>query len=73
VNADLQVISALALDWASTNWVPITGIIISLAAASILFPRLWRQLGARDPQPDTRPLPGVQEMHDTWIRQETRR
>jgi hypothetical protein len=73
VNAEVQVISALAVQWASTHWVPITGIIISLAVTSILLPRLWRQLGARDPQPDTRPLPGVQEMHDTWIRQETRR
>jgi hypothetical protein len=73
LNTDLQVISALALQWAATHWAPITGIITSLAAASILFPRAWRQLGARDPQPDTRPLPGVQEMHDTWIRQETQR
>jgi hypothetical protein len=73
VNTDLQVISALALDWASAHWVPITVLITSLAITSILLPRLWRQLGACDPQPDTRPLPGVQEMHDTWIRQETRR
>jgi hypothetical protein len=73
VNTDLLVISALALDWASANWAPITAIIISLAVASILLPRIWRQLGARDPQPDTQPLPGVQEMHDTWIRQETQR
>jgi hypothetical protein len=73
VNTDLLVISALALDWAAANWAPITVLIISLAAASILLPRIWRQLGARDPQPDTRPLPGVQEMHDTWIRQETQR
>jgi hypothetical protein len=72
VNTDLLVISALALDWAGANWVPVAGIIISLALASILLPGLWRQLGARDPQPDTRPLPGVQEMHDTWIRQEQR-
>jgi hypothetical protein len=72
VNTDLLVISALALDWAGAHWAPITVLIISLAAASILLPRLWRQLGARDPQPDTRPLPGVQEMHDTWLRQEQR-
>jgi hypothetical protein len=72
VNAEVQVISALALQWAGANWVPVAGIITSLALAWILLPRLWRQLGARDPQPDTRPLPGVQEMHDTWLRQEQR-
>jgi hypothetical protein len=72
VNAEVQVISALALQWASANWALVAVLIISLAAASILLPRIWRQLGARDPQPDTRPLPGVQEMHDTWIRQEQR-
>jgi hypothetical protein len=72
LNTDLQVISALALQWAGANWMPVAVLIISLAAASILLPRIWRQLGARDPQPDTRPLPGVQEMHDTWIRQEQR-
>jgi hypothetical protein len=72
VNTDLLVISVLAVQWAGANWVPVAVLIISLAAASILLPRAWRQLGAHDPQPDMRPLPGVQEMHDTWLRQEQR-
>jgi hypothetical protein len=70
MSADLQVISALALQWAGANWMPVAVLIISLAAVSILAPRAWRQLGARDPRPDTGPLPDLEALIRQALRDE---